>query len=72
MGLYESRGNLHKALKDLLAKWVHTKQSWHDAQSEQIEKETLEHLEKDVRAAGEAMDSMKQLVSSARRECQQT
>ena len=70
MGLYESRGNLHKALKELLTKWQYTKSSWNDAQAESIEKETLEVLEKDVRVAGEAMDAMKQVVTSARRDCQ--
>lgn len=70
MGLYESRGNLHKALKELVLKWQYTKQSWNDAQAEAVEAETLEHLEKDVRAAGEAMDAMKQLIAEARRDCQ--
>jgi hypothetical protein len=70
MGLYESRGNLNKAYKDLLIKWMFLKQQWNDAQSEQIERETLAELEKDVRSAGEAMDAMKQVVAGARRDCQ--
>lgn len=72
MGLYESRGNLAKGAKDLIAKWQYLKQNWNDAQSEEIEKEVLELLEKDIRTAAEAMDTMKMLVSSARRECMQS
>lgn len=71
MGLYESRGNLSKGTKDLVAKWHYLKSQWDDPQAEQIEKETLEPLEKDIRTAGEAMDIMKLLVSSAKRDCAQ-
>ncbi len=72
MGLYESRGNLSKGLKDLNARWQYLKTQWDDPQAEAIEKETLEQLEKDVRAAGEAMDLIKLIVSSARRDCGQS
>lgn len=71
MGLYESRGNLAKATKNLIAKWQYLKTQWDDPQAEQIEKETLEQLEKDVRSAGEAMDAIKLIVASARRDCGQ-
>ena len=72
MGLYESRGNLSKGAKDLIAKWQFLKTNWNDAQAEEIEKETLEQLEKDIRTAAEAMDAMKLIVSSARRDCMQS
>lgn len=71
MGLYEARGNLSKAFKDLLSRWQYTKTLWDDPQAEHLEKETLERLEKDLRSAGEAMDQMKLLVSAAKRDCQQ-
>ena len=71
MGLYESRGNIHKAMKDLVLKWQAAKMSWDDEQARTLEREVLEPLERDVRSAGEAMDVMKALVSSARRDCQQ-
>ena len=71
MGLYESRGNLAKGYKELVTKWQYLKAQWDDPQADAIEKETLEPLEKDVRVAAEAMDTMKQLISSARRDCQQ-
>ena len=72
MSLYESRGNLHKALKELLTKWQYAKTRWNDEQARTVETETLEPLERDVRNAGEAMDSMKMVVSAARRDCQPT
>jgi hypothetical protein len=71
MGLYESRGNLSKGTKDLVAKWQYLKTHWNDPQADQIEKETLEQLEKDIRTAGEAMDTMKILIGSAKRDCAQ-
>lgn len=71
MGLYESRGNLSKGTKDLIAKWQFLKTQWDDAQADEIEKEVLEQLEKDVRTAGEAMDAIKLIVSSAKRDCAQ-
>ena len=70
MSLYESRGNLSKGLKDLILKWQFAKQRWNDEQAQSIEREVLEPLERDVRAAGDAMDTMKGLVAAARRDCQ--
>ncbi|MFT3786346.1 MAG: hypothetical protein QM770_09280 [Tepidisphaeraceae bacterium] len=70
MGLYEARGTLNKGLKDLMLKWQYAKGYWDDAQSKQVEDELLHKLEQDLRSAVEAIDSMTQLTSSARRECQ--
>lgn len=72
MSLYESRGNLQKSLKDLIHKWQIVKAEWNDEQADSIEQEVLYPLERDVRTAGEAMDLMKGLVTSARRDCQQS
>lgn len=70
MSLYESRGNLHKAMKELILKWQFAKTRWNDEQAQAIEREVLEPLERDVRSAGEAMDTMKSLITAARRDCQ--
>ena len=72
MGLYESRSNIAKATKDLLARWAFLKTQWNDAQSQDIEKEYLERLEKAVRSAVEGMDSIKNLIGSAKRDCEAT
>lgn len=69
MGLYESRSNIAKGMKDLLSRWAFLRGQWDDAQSTQVEKQTLEPLEKSVRSAVEAMDSMKNVISSAKRDC---
>lgn len=69
MGLYESRSGISKGLKDLLTRWAFLKTQWDDAQSTQVEKQTLEPLEKSVRSAVEAMDAMKGLITSAKRDC---
>lgn len=69
MSLYESRGNLHKAFKELGQKWLLVKSRWNDEQARTLETDTLEPLERDVRIAGEAMDSMKNIITAARRDC---
>ena len=66
MGLYESRGNLAKGTKDLIARWQFLKTHWDDPQAEEIERDTLEQLEKDIRTAAEAMDAMKLIVITLR------
>ena len=69
MGLYESRSGIAKGIKDLMSRWAFLKGQWDDAQSTIVEKQTLEPLEKSVRSACEAMNSMKGVISSAKRDC---
>jgi hypothetical protein len=69
MGVYESRGQIAKGMKELLEKWAELKLSWNDANSEHIEKEFLEVLEADARSAGAAMDQMGMVLDQIRREC---
>jgi hypothetical protein len=71
MGLFEAQGNLTKSFKDLLIKWHATKLSWQDVQAEHMEKETLGILERDVRQATDAIDTISQLVYAAKRDCAQ-
>ena len=69
MGLYEGRGQLSKAMKDLLDRWQSTKLDWRDAQAEQLEREVLDLLARDVQAAGSAMDQIGTVVKQAQRDC---
>ncbi len=69
MGLYEASSVLAKSHKDLLLKWQLTKTQWDDPQALEIEKETLVQLDRDIRQAAEAMDTMMSMVGSARRDC---
>ena len=70
MGVYEGRGQLTKAMKDLLLRWQETKMSWDDSISERFEKSFLEPMEKDMRSAIAAMASMGTLLSKIRSDCE--
>jgi predicted secreted Zn-dependent protease len=69
MGVYEGRGQLAKATKELMARWVETKGDWDDSVSHNFEKRFLVALEMDVRAATSAMDTMAQVLAAVRRDC---
>lgn len=70
MGVYEGRGGLTKATRELLLRWQDTKSNWQDAVADQFEKKYLEMLEKDVKTAVGAMDQMAALLSRIRNDCQ--
>ena len=70
MGVYESRGQLAKSMKDLTDRWSDTKMDWDDVVSENFEKRFLAPLEADLRNATGAMDHMAQLLTQIRRDCQ--
>ena len=70
MGVYEARGSLTKAMKDLLARWSETKSDWNDAASKKFEKDFIANIETDLRSALSAMDHMAVLLAQARHDCQ--
>jgi hypothetical protein len=70
MGVYESRGQLGEAMKDLYRRWAETKMAWYDAQAEEFETTVLFPLEADLKTAAGAMDHMSVLLAQARRDCQ--
>ena len=69
MGVYESRGQIAKAMKDLTDKWQDVRMNWNDARSEAIEKEFLAQLDADMRGACSAMDQMAILLQNIRHDC---
>jgi len=69
MGVYEGRGQLAKATKELLSRWAETKGDWDDTVSQNFEKRFLLTLEMDIRAATSAMDTMAQILTTVRRDC---
>jgi hypothetical protein len=69
MSLYEARGNLAKAFKELSIRWVNTKMVWSDDQARRFEEEILLKLERDLKQAGEGIDAMQILIQQARRDC---
>ena len=70
MGVYESRGQLAKSMKDLADRWADTKLDWDDVVSRRFEERFLAPLEQDLRNATSAMDHMAHLLGQIRRECQ--
>jgi hypothetical protein len=72
MGVYEGRGQLSKAIKDLFLHWQETRASWDDAQAKRFEEEVLVPLQLDVRQAESAMDHMAALLHQAKHECSTT
>ena len=70
MGVYEARGQLSKAVKDLMLRWNEAKMDWHDAAARAFEKDVLEPLERDAKNAAAAMDSAAELLQQVRRDCQ--
>ena len=70
MGVYEGRGQLSKAIKQLQMRWQEATSSWNDAASTQFEKKFLEPLDADLRTAVTAMDHMAAVLVQVRRDCQ--
>ena len=70
MGVHESRGNLAKAIKELMLRWSETRAVWDDARAEQFEQQYLRQLEADLRVAGSPMDQMSVMLHQARRDCE--
>ena len=69
MGVHEGRGQLHKALKELMGRWVETKHSWSDVMAEQFEKEQVLPIEGDMKTAVTAMDHMSTVLNQVKRDC---
>jgi hypothetical protein len=70
MGVYEGRGQLAKAIKNLMHRWQETRSSWNDAAAVQFEKKFIEPIEIDLRNAGGAMDHMATVLTQVRRDCE--
>lgn len=70
MGVYESRGQLSKGIKELGNRWLETKGAWDDTVSRRFEERYLHPLESDLKTAAAAMDQMAILLGQIRRECE--
>ena len=70
MGVFEARGSLAKAMKDLTARWNDIRVMWNDERAEEIEQTLLMPMEMDVRFAENAMDQLATLLSTAKRDCE--
>ena len=69
MGVYEGRGQLARAMKDLMIRWGETKIAWKDVVSQEFEEQFLAPLERELRNATSAMDQAAQVLSQVRQDC---
>ena len=69
MGVYEGRGQLARAIKDLMIRWGETKLVWKDAVSQEFEEKVLAPLERDVVTATSAMNTAAQTLIQVRQDC---
>ncbi len=70
MSLSTGRARLMTALKDLRSRWDKVRGYWDDAVSDNFEKEFLSPLESKVRNGITAMESMRDLIEKAKRDCE--
>jgi hypothetical protein len=69
MGVYEGRGALARAMKDLMLRWADTKAVWRDAVAQEFAEQHLAPLEREIRNATSAMDTMAQILAQVNRDC---
>jgi len=70
MGVYEGRGQLTKAFKNLQMRWAEAKSAWEDAASKHFEEKFINPIEMDLKNAVGAMDHMAAILSQVRKDCQ--
>ena len=70
MSLVESRGQITKALRDLLTRWEHVRSEWNDAQAENFQRQYILELETQVRKATAAMDHLNIVLQKITKDCE--
>lgn len=70
MGVFEARGTLAKAMKDLTLRWNEVRIHWNDERAEEVESDLLHPMEMDLRFAANAMDQLANMLAQARRDCE--
>ena len=71
MGVYEGRGQLSRAIKDLRNRWIEARAQWDDANAERFEEKYVVPLEQDLQQAVSAMDQMAVLIAQAKHDCEE-
>jgi hypothetical protein len=69
MGVYEARGQLGKAIKELMLRFGDAKIGWDDPVAHALEKDFIQPLEIDLRNAIAAMDQAGAILQQARHDC---
>ena len=69
MSVNESHAKLQRAGKSLFADWDRTKESWHDENRRQFERQYVEPLRSELRTTRQALERIGVLLSRLRRDC---
>ena len=69
MSIRGSRGQLARAMQDLVVHWDRTRDSWRDSRAREFEARVLEPLNMKVQHTAKAMDRMGLSLQRARSEC---
>ena len=69
MGVYEARGSLDKAARELALVWQEVKSGWDDPMSRVFEEKFLVPMQIDMRNAVGAMDQMAVLLQQIYHDC---
>lgn len=70
MGVYEARGQLGKAIKDLRLRWNEAQMNWDDAVARRFEERFLAPIESDLKNSLAAMDHMVGVLNQIQRDCE--
>ena len=70
MSVASARMRLDLSIKDLRTRWNRVVQTWDDPVSRSFEANYLDPLEQAARIAGGALDTMRETIARARRECE--
>lgn len=68
MGLFEGKGQLDRATKDLMIRWNAVRASWRDNVAAEFEQQTLVPLQQNVKNATSAMSSAASLIARIKAE----
>jgi hypothetical protein len=69
MGLFEAKGQLDRAAKDLTLRWHTARAQWHDNVAAEFEEQNLVPLQAHLRNTTAAMSSVAGLLARIRSEC---
>lgn len=70
MSVSGARAQLGGAWSELRVHWDTARRSWNDAAALAFEREFLEPFEPSIKAAGNAMEDMADVLARLRRECE--
>jgi len=65
-----SAGNLSQAAKNLLNEWQQTQAHWHDAKSQEFERNYLDPIPGHIASAISVMEEVDALLKKIRSECE--